>query len=320
MFFILVLVEKRINTFLVLSLLLKQAVWKPNVTLQLLQSYHFLVYLMVLEKDDRAPPATQALHFIHWTVFKVKEEQIRRNKALSVSERKHRKLQCLFAWLSKKRAHERDRKRWKLVIMWELACACVDVSCVGTRALMKWPVKHIKGGPFTLLLKQLCSEPLCCRSCLLCQIHECTQHCWRMFFLVWQLGFADGFFSNFPITKWSILSSSLTENHFNMKPAVAFSACTFVINYLVFESWSKNYVVLTIKPRGFVLSGKLRISEEQTAIFLSGGRCLTHIRVLNCSLMQYFSSVTRSRHECWWRKNIVSQLFLTPCAFNTKHS
>lgn len=84
------------------TLLLKQPVWKPNLTLQLLQSYHFLVYLIVLEKDDRAPPATQALHFIHWTVFKVKEEQIRRNKALTVSERKHRKLQCLFVWLSKK--------------------------------------------------------------------------------------------------------------------------------------------------------------------------------------------------------------------------
>lgn len=234
---------------------------------------------MVLEKDDRAPPATRALHFIHWMVFRVKEEQIRGNKALTVSERKHRKLQCLFVWLSKKE-HTNPIGNGGSVWLCESLHVCVDVSCVVKRVLTKWPVKHIKGGPFTLLLKQLCSEVLCCHSCLLCQIHDCTQHCWRMFFLVWQEGFADGFFSNFPITKWSILSPLLTENYFNMKPAAACVKatvaliqcfCTFVINYLVFESCStldpKTTLFLQSSHKVLCYGGKLRISEEQTEIF-----------------------------------------------------
>lgn len=106
----------------------------------------FLVNWLVWEEVERAcgghflPDAT---HFL----FRSSSKYLRVNEAFSVSERKHRKLQCFCA-----ASDEVERKLWKWVC--ETLHARVDVSC----ELTKWPAKCIKDGRFTLLLKQFCSE------------------------------------------------------------------------------------------------------------------------------------------------------------------
>lgn len=120
-------------------------------------------------------------------------------------------------------AKKRARTWSETVWLCESLHVCVDVSCVGERKLMKWPVKRIKGNPFTLLLKQLCSEMLCCHSCLLCQIHDCALRCCRMFFLVGLQLSADDFFRNFPIPEWSILCSLLADGYYSVTACIKIS-------------------------------------------------------------------------------------------------
>lgn len=86
------------------------------------------------------PDAIHILSEVHQKFFRVKQPGWG-NEALTVSDIKHRQLQCFCAasWLT--------RTGTETVEVCETLHACVDVSCVSERALMKWPAKYIKRRP-----------------------------------------------------------------------------------------------------------------------------------------------------------------------------